>query len=339
MDLVTGASGFLGGHLIKRLLADPGARLRLLCRRPPTPDLGLPIADPRVEVALGDVTQPTSLAPALANIRRVFHIAGHIDFGPTTREQMFAVNVGGVRHLLTAAQAAGVERVVHVSSVSTLGAAVDMDHPLSEADFGRGLGLDLPYPQSKYQGECVALEFARHGLDVVIANPTFIVGPGDRHLGSARTIVSFVRRQLWVGLDRGGLGMTDVRDVAEGVVRVMERGRTGERYILGGENFSLRQYHRLLGELTGQWPSPLRVPPWLAVPLSIAGRALYAAVGIKTYVAPGDIRMGRHYWVYDYTRARTDLDLHPRPARESLADTLEWLAATGVLRRDLVVRR
>ena len=326
MILVTGSTGFLGQHLVRRLLEAGQTEIRLLCRTKPTTSLFAPHAP---EIAIGDLTDPPSLERAVEGVRRIYHVAGRVDFNPRDSKLLLAVNEQGTRNLLDAALRARVERIVHVSSVSTIGAAADREHPLTEDDFGRGAGIDLPYPRSKLLGETVALEFAQRGLPVVIVNPTFFLGPGDRNLSSARTVVSYLHRQTWVGLTAGGFGLTDVRDVAAGIEAAMERGRPGRRYILGGHNLLLREYHALLEEATGLPAPRLRLPPNLALALAAIGALAYGLIGRKRYVGVGDVRMGRHYWMYDYSRCRDELGLVCRPARETIRDTLAWLASEG----------
>lgn len=326
MILVTGGTGLLGQHLLERL-THTDEPIRVLCRKPPDGAA----QNGRVEWHVGDVTQPESLTAAMRGISHVYHLAGRVDFNPRDPSPLLEVNRDGTRCLLTAAERAGVRRVVHVSSVSTIGGTRDPRHPLNEDDFGMGEGTDLPYPASKLAGERVALEFAARGLTVVIVNPTFFCGPGDVHLSSARTIVSFVRRQVWVGLTRGGMGYTDVRDIAAGVFAAMQRGQPGRRYILGGTNLLLHEYHALLADLTGIRAPFLRVPPWAAQRLAILGNIGYRMLGIKTYVNAGDVQLARHYWFYDYTRCRNELGLAVRTPRESLRDTLEWLKQAGVV--------
>lgn len=323
MILVTGGTGFLGGHLLD-LLATRGEPIRCLCRT-------VPRTDPRpVEWLQGDVTQPKTLAPAMVGVRHVYHVAGRVDFNPPAGDRLLmAVNETGTRNVLEAASNAGVAKVVHVSSVSTIGGTTDPARPLREADFGKGTGTELPYPSSKRHGEMVALEYARRGFPVTIVNPTFFAGPGDLHLSSARTILSFIKRQVWVGLNRGGMGYTDVRDIAAGLVAAMEKGVSGERYILGGHNLRLHEYHALLARVTGLSAPKLRVSPWLAMLLAHLGSRAYRMVGITPYVRAGDVKLARNYWLYDYSRATQDLGLSCRPAEQSLRDTVAWLLANG----------
>jgi dihydroflavonol-4-reductase len=258
-------------------------------------------------------------------VDRIFHVAGVIDFNARDLAPMLAVNELGVRRLYSAAKTVGVERIVHVSSVSTIGGVSDPTRRLTENDFGTGLGIDLPYPQTKLRGEKVALEFIAQGLPVVIVNPTFFAGPGDVHLSSARTIVSFAKGQVWASLTYGGMGYTDVRDVARGVVLAMERGRIGERYILGGHNITILQYHHLLADLLGRRMPWIRFPPWLAVWAADLNNAWHRLRGVESWIQSGDVRMASNYWFYDYTRAQLELNLRCRAPEESLRDTIAWL--------------
>ncbi|QDU64618.1 3 beta-hydroxysteroid dehydrogenase/Delta 5--_4-isomerase [Planctomycetes bacterium Pan216] len=321
MDLVTGATGFLGGQLVNELLSQE-KRVRILCRSEPT---NASFDTSRVEVARGDLTDAASVEDATKDVERIFHVAGRVDFHPWRRKELLAVNEQGTRHVMSAAERAGVSRVVHVSSVSTIGATSDPTKPLNEEDFGTGEGLQLPYPQSKYRAEKVALEYASRGLPVVICNPTFFGGPGDKYLSSARTIVSFLKGQVWFGLTKGGMCYTDARDIVSGLVAAMEKGTPGERYILGGTNLALHEYHAILAKLTGHRAPRFRIPPWLAMGIAPLGRVYYGIQGKKIYVGVGDVRLASHCWHFDYTKAGRDLGLVCRSPEESLHDTVEWL--------------
>lgn len=333
MILVTGATGFLGNQLVTQLLAG-NQPVRILCRNPNRLNQHAVSFDPAaVEIASGDVTQPSTLVEACKGIHQVYHVAGLVDFNPRDLRELLAVNEQGTDNLLSAAKKAGVQRVVHVSSVSTIGAAMDFEHPLAEDDFGTGRGLDIPYPQSKYRGEKVALRHAREGLDVVIANPTFFCGPADWNLSSARMILSFCYGQQWFGLATGGMGFSDGRDVANGLIAAMERGKAGRRYILGGTNLRLRQFHEILSAHTGRPVPRWQISSKMAMCLVPFGRAFYRLTGRTPRIGFGDVRMGREYWVYRYDRARDELGLSFRSPEETLRDTLAWLESAGHWRR------
>ena len=325
MILITGAGGSLGGWVARQLAAD-GADLAGLCRKPPP----TPAPDaPKIDWRVGDLRDRASLAAALRGVDRVVHVAGLVDFRAKAFPELLAINVDGVRSLLRACADADVKKVVHVSSVSTIGAVERPGQVFTEDDFGRGRGCDLPYPQSKLRGEAVALEFAAAGLPVVIVNPTFFCGPGDINLKSAHTIVSFLQGQVWVGLTRGGFGYTDVRDVATGVRLALEKGRSGRRYILGGTNILLREFHDLLAKIAGRRPPRIRLHPKPAEWLARAGRIYYRVQGKKPFVDVSDVRMGKQHWFYDYSRAREELGLVCRSPEESLRETIDWLRSTG----------
>lgn len=327
MILVTGASGFLGGHLVSQLVAD-GACVRGLRRQSKD---GFVSSRETIEWAFGDVRDLEAVRAAMRGVKRVFHVAGKIDFDGDQLDEMRAVNIDGTRNVMSAALEAGVEKVVHVSSVSTIGAVESPDRTLNEDDFGKGLGVDLPYPASKLEGEKVALEFAAKGLPVVICNPTYMGGPGDVNLGSVHTAASFVRGQVWVGLTKGGFGYTDIRDAARGLRLAMEKGTFGSRYIIGGTNILLREYHELLSRLTGRRAPRIRLTPWLAEPLAAVGRIYYRMLGSKSFVTRGDVRMGKHYWLFDYSRAKNELGLEVRSVEESLRDCLVWLGRQRII--------
>lgn len=326
MILVTGGTGFLGGHLLGAL-ACRDEHVRVVCRTIPD---NAALQPRMLSYVRGDVTDRGSMLSAMEGIRQVYHVAGRVDFNPRSDKELIATNVEGARNVFEAASAAGVERVVHVSSVSTIGATSDPARPLDEDDFGKGLGVELPYPQSKLRGERVALEFALRGLPVIIVNPTFFLGPNDKNHSSSRTVLAFIRRQVWTGLRTGGFGLTDVRDVARGIILAMERGQPGRRYILGGNNLLLREYHRLLAQLTGLRAPRISLPAALAMPLAVVGNLGYRLLGITPYVGIGDVRLGRHYWIYDYSRSKGELGLTCRLPEDTLRDTLHWLTQEGL---------
>lgn len=333
MILVTGGTGFLGGYLVDLLLRR-GERVRILSRSKP---VNSPFSLSDAQVVYGDVTNRASLDAAFDDVEVAYHVAGRVDFNPPDMRELLAVNERGTRNVLDAAKSHGVRRVVHVSSVSTIGGAKDPRHPLSEEDFGKGSGVKLPYPQSKLRGERVALEFAALGFPVVIANPTLFIGPFDHRLSSARTIVSFVRRQVRVGLRTGGLGLTDVRDIVQGLTLAMEKGKPGRRYILGGHNLLLHEYHALIEKESGLPAPRIRLPAPLAMLVTAVGTTVCGMMGIRLRVGVGDIRLARHYWLYNYARAREELGLRCRLPEESIRDTLRWLAKAGYYKPKSVV--
>ena len=257
---VTGATGFVGSH-IARVLAEQGAELRLLVRSTSNCQN---IEGLKAERAMGDLRDPTSLEKAMAGCDVVFHAAADYRLWVRDPEQMYRSNVEGTRAVLEAARQNRVRRVVYTSSVATMGFtsnghAADEDFPVALENM---IG---PYKRSKFMAERVAIEAGRSGLDVVVVNPTTPVGERDiKPTPTGRIIVDFLKKKFPAYVDTG-LNLVDVGECARGHVAALEKGRSGERYILGGENLTLKQILDQLGRITGL-PSPkLRVPYVLAL--------------------------------------------------------------------------
>jgi dihydroflavonol-4-reductase len=318
--LVTGATGFIGRTLVARLLED-GRAVRVLQRRTAA-DL-----DARVEVVLGDVTDPASLERASAGASSVFNLAGIVSHLESERAHMEAVNVGGVEHVLAAAKAAGVKRVVHVSSVASVGMAESPDAPLDE---------DSPYPErarqyayaaTKRRGEEVAMAAAEAGQDVVVACPAFVIGAGDVNRISTFVAEQYLRGALRV-VTAGGLSYVDVRDVVDGLVRIEHGGESGRRYILGtlDGNLSHQQFFDLLGDVSGKRRLTLPLPASMLVPGAKLARALH----IPLPVHPDELDSSRWYWYTTTQRAVNELGYSPRPVREAVESTVAYLRERGL---------
>lgn len=319
--LVTGATGFLGGHLV-RALVDRGEEVRALVRLQTDPRelLNLPVA-----VARGDLTQPDTIAAAMHGIDRVYHTAAKVDLAASSDLGMSQINADGTRHVLEAAWRAGVERVVYTSSVGAIGAC-EIHERLDEGDAYRGRGTNLPYTRSKVLADRVAMEFVKRGLPIVPVYPTLFMGPGDRCLRTSKTVLTYLERRAPAYI-AGGFGCSDVRDVALGHVLAMDRGQPGRRYILGGWNVTLREFYGLLEQIT-RIPAPtLRVPPVLAYAIALVTKWIEPIRGKPPVITCGDVDSARLYWFYDYKRASEELGLRCRPLIDTLRDTVEWLRA------------
>ncbi|HLX43359.1 MAG TPA: hopanoid-associated sugar epimerase [Bryobacteraceae bacterium] len=321
--LVTGATGFLGWHVARKLL-DRGGRVRALARDPAK----LRELD-GVEPAAGDLRDPDSLARAVEGCGVVFHVAADYRLWTREPEQMFRSNVDGTRNLLAAAKSAGVERVVYTSTVGCIGVPEGSD---GEGDEAAPVGIqDMagPYKRSKFLAERVALEFAGAGLDVVIVNPTAPVGDHDfKPTPTGKIIVDFVRGRMPAFLDTG-LNVVDVRDVAEGHLQARERGRTGERYILGSENLTLERIFAILAEIEGKPAPKMRVPYAVAYAAGMASTA-WASVTGREPLAPLDgVRMARKKMWVRHGKASRELGFSPGPAPVALRRAVEWFRANG----------
>jgi dihydroflavonol-4-reductase len=313
-SLVTGGSGFIGSHLV-RALAKRGDDLRLLARR--NTNLGH-LADLEFERRTGDVTDRAAVRRALEGVNRVFHVAGTTSMRPGARDRVFEVNVGGTRKVCEEALRAGVERVVLTSSVGAIGPATtgktaEEDQPFVAGDLG------LAYINSKHEAEAEAWRIAAHGLPVVAVNPSFVFGPDDPKGTSNRLIQRFLLRRLPFYVE-GGLNVVDVRDVAKGHVLADEKGEPGERYILGGRNFTLTRLFADLSRISGVEPPAVRLPGSLAV--AWAEGATRAKLPIP--VNPEELRAVQQRWFVSTRKAKRELGFRARPHEETLEDAVSW---------------
>ncbi|MBI4577415.1 MAG: NAD-dependent epimerase/dehydratase family protein [Planctomycetes bacterium] len=322
--LITGATGFLGSAVLRALL-EAGHSVRALVRPTSRRDN---LAGLRVEPAEGDLLDPASLARALEGCEALFHVAADYRLWARDPSEILSANVEGTRSILAAAHAAGVRRVVYTSSVAAVGLPED-GRPGTEADRADPLRAAGPYKRSKVLAEEEARVAFRGGLDVVIVNPSTPVGPRDlRPTPTGRIVLDFLRGRMPAYVDTG-LNIIDVDDCARGHVQAYERGVAGERYILGGENLSLREVLGLLAAQTGRAPPRLRIPWWLAWAAGAASTAWASVSGREPAVPLDGVRMARRRMFFDSSRARAELGLETRPAREALGRAARWFLDHG----------
>jgi dihydroflavonol-4-reductase len=326
MTIVTGGAGFIGSHLVAQLVAR-GERVRVV-ERPGAAVAHLPEG---IEVVRADIRDRAAVAPALAGGRRVYHLAANPNLWTRDRSEFDAVNHRGTVHVLDAALAAGAERVLHTSTESILTCARNAGPIAEDVEVALADAVG-PYCRSKLRAENEALARARAGQPVVVANPTMPVGPGDRGLSPpTRLIRDFCRGKLPARMDCT-LNLIDVRDVALGLIRTMERGRPGRRYLLGGENLTLLAMLGQLSELTGVPLPRWRVP--YALGLAVAAFSeLWAnhVTGRPPKATLTGVRLTRRTMHFDPSRSLAELGLEPRPVRQSLADAVAWFRQSGVL--------
>jgi dihydroflavonol-4-reductase len=326
LNLVTGATGFVGSAVARALLAR-GRRVRVLAR--PNSDRRN-LAGLAVEIAEGAMEDPCSLARAVAGCRYVYHVAADYRIWVPDPAPMFRANVDGTRDLLTAALEAGAERVVYTSSVATLGlvpgGSATEETPSSLDDM---IG---PYKRSKFAAEQVARGLAREReLPVVIVNPSTPVGPGDiKPTPTGRLIVEAARGQMPAFVDTG-LNIVHVDDVAEGHLAAAENGRIGERYILGGENMALAEILAEVAQAVGRRPPWLRVPHSVLFPVAIGAELAARATGRDPFVTLDGVRMSRKKMYFSSEKASRELGYRSRPAREAIADAVGWFRDNGYL--------
>ncbi len=320
---VTGATGFVGSH-VAHALAEQGADLRLLARPSSRTDN---IADLNAEVAIGDLGEPESLRKAMQGCDIVFHVAADYRIWVRDPDQMYRANVEGTRALIEAAQACGVRRVVYCSSVATMaftqsGQIVDEETPVLLAD------MVGHYKRSKFMAEQIALEAGRKGANVVVVNPTTPVGERDiKPTPTGRIIVDFLNRKFPAYVDTG-LNLADVKEVARGHLLAMEKARPGERYILGGENLTLKQILDKLAAITGL-PSPtMKVPHAVAMGFAAFDQFFTGIVRGKEPRATIDaVKMGRKKMFASSAKAERELGYRIVSVEDALRRAVEWFCA------------
>ena len=327
MILITGATGFVGSAVLRRLLA-AGHRVRALAR---------PASDRRnleglaVEVAEGDLLEPSSLRPALEGCSGLFHVAADYRLWAPDPGPMFRANVDGTRMLLLAARDARVERIVYTSSVAALGvlpgdAVADEKTPVTFADM---IG---PYKQSKFLAEAAVRKLIEdEGLPVVIVNPSTPIGPRDiKPTPTGRLIVEAAAGRMPAYVETG-LNVAHVDDVAEGHLLAFEKGRVGERYILGGENMSLQAILGAVAEAAGRRAPKLKIPHGAILPIAYAAEAWARISGGEPFATVDGVRMARKKMYFSHAKAARDLGYAPRPAGQALADAVRWFKDHGYL--------
>jgi len=320
--LVTGATGFLGGHLTDRLLGD-GHEVVALCREE---EPELEARD--VTVVSGDVLDCASVERAAAGCTGVFHCAGKVSRNPDDAEELYKLHVEGTRSVLAACKAMGVHRFVLASTSGTVAVSDDPRRFATEEDEAPlALIARWPYYRSKLYAERAALEANDPGgLEVVSVNPTLLLGPGDLRGSSTEDVRLFLDRRI-PAVPAGGLSYVDVRDAAAAMALAMERGVPGRRYLIGAKNLTIRRFFECLERVSGVHAPLLPMPrmplmakigaPWL-------GRAL-ERLGQFPALDPVSLEMAQYYWYLDWSRAEADLGFCPRDPMQTLADTVRDL--------------
>jgi dihydroflavonol-4-reductase len=320
--LLTGATGFVGSAVARTLLAR-GHALRLLVR--PGSDRSN-LQGLQVDLAEGDLTDEASLVRAVQGCRFVVHVAADYRLWVPDPAAMMRANVAGTRALLLAARAAGVERVVYCSSVAALGlmsdgSAADETTPVHEDKI---IGV---YKHSKYRAEQEVLALVRdHGVPAVIVNPSTPVGPRDIKPTPTGKMIKDAAQGRMPAYVECGLNIVHVDDVAEGHALALERGRIGEKYILGGEDFWLGQVFAMAARAGGRKPPSIKLPVWPLVPVALVCETL-ARFGIAPVVTRETLRMSRKKMFFSSAKARTELGYAPRPAEQAIQDAVAWFSA------------
>jgi dihydroflavonol-4-reductase len=324
--LVTGATGFVGAAVARALVRD-GWQVRALAR--PGSDRRNIKALP-VEVSEGNLADRPSLERALSGCEALFHVAADYRLGAPDPRELYQTNVEGTRNILEAAQQAGVRRVVYTSSVATVGIPADgspgnEDTPVGVADM---IGH---YKRSKFLAEQLVRETALAGMPVVIVNPSTPIGPGDvKPTPTGQMVLDAAAGRMPAYVDTG-LNIVHVDDVAAGHLLAFQRGRPGERYILGGEDMTLREILFDIAQLMGRKPPRVRLPTAVVLPIAYVAEAVARVTGRPGRITLEGVRMSRKRMFFSSDKAKRELGYQWRPPAEALRDAIAWLREQGSL--------
>jgi dihydroflavonol-4-reductase len=323
--LVTGASGFLGSHVARQLVAR-GEEVRVLMRASST---NRAIADMSLEYVTGDLRDPASLDRAMKGAKRVFHVAADYRLWAKRSKDIYDSNVGGTKNLLNAARRAGVEQLVYTSTVATI--AVDRPQLPNESTHAKLEEMVGHYKRSKWLAEQEVLSAAKNGLPVIVAMPTTPVGPWDwKPTPTGKIILDFLNGKM-PGYVETGLNFVGVEECAAGHLLVAEKGKVGERYLLGGENLTLKAMLDALSRITGLAAPRLKIPHGLALGVAYANTVFSRLIGREPGIPVEGVKIARHLMFVDCSRAQRELGFRPDPVAAALERAVRWYEANGYI--------
>jgi len=321
--LVTGASGFLGSHITRQLVAR-GEPVRVLLRASSN---NRAIADLPLEYVTGDLRDAASLAKALSGVERVFHVAADYRLWAKRKQDIYDSNVGGTKNLLDAAKHAGVSQFIYTSTVATI--AVDRpQHPdeFTDAKLEEMVGH---YKRSKWMAERELLNAAKQGFPAIVAMPTTPVGPWDwKPTPTGKIILDFLNGKM-PGYVETGLNFVGVEECAAGHLLISEKGKVGERYLLGAENLTLKEVLDTLAKITGLSAPKLKIPHGLALGVAYASTAFSRLLGREPGIPVEGVKIAQHMMFVNATRAQKDLGFKPGSVAAALERAVRWYADNG----------
>jgi dihydroflavonol-4-reductase len=324
--LVTGASGFLGSHVARQLVAR-GEDVRVLMRPSST---NRAVADLSLEYVTGDLRDPASLDRALAGVQYVFHVAADYRLWARKSSEIYDSNVGGTKNLLDAAKRAKVEKFIYTSTVATI--AVDRPKLPTEATDARLEEMVGHYKRSKWMAEREALNAAREGLPVMVAMPTTPVGPGDwKPTPTGKIILDFLNGKM-PGYVETGLNFVGAEACAEGHLLVAEKGKVGERYLLGAENLTLKQMLDALSKITGLPAPSLKIPHGLALGVAYMNTIFSRLIGKEPQIPIEGVKIAKHMMFVDCSRAQRELGFRPGSVVAALERAVRWYETNGYVK-------
>ena len=330
--LVTGAAGFLGSHVARQLVAR-GDDVRVLLRASST---NRAIADLSLEYVTGDLRDPASLDRAMKGVKRVFHVAADYRLWARRSREIYDSNVGGTKNLLAAAKRAGVEQLIYTSTVATI--AVDrpkLPNEFTDAKLDEMVGH---YKRSKWMAEREVLNAAKNGLPVIVAMPTTPVGPWDwKPTPTGKIILDFLNGKM-PGYVETGLNFVGVEECAAGHLLLAEKGKVGERYLLGGENLTLKAMLDMLAKITGLRAPSLKIPHGLALGVAYANTVFSRMLGREPGIPIEGVKIARHMMFVDCSRAQRELGFKAGPVAAALERAVRWYEANGYIAKGRVKR-
>ena len=330
--LVTGAAGFLGSHVARQLVAR-GDDVRVLLRASST---NRAIADLSLEYVTGDLRDPASLDRAMKGVKRVFHVAADYRLWARRSREIYDSNVGGTKNLLAAAKRAGVEQLIYTSTVATI--AVDrpkLPNEFTDAKLDEMVGH---YKRSKWMAEREVLNAAKNGLPVIVAMPTTPVGPWDwKPTPTGKIILDFLNGKM-PGYVETGLNFVGVEECAAGHLLLAEKGKVGERYLLGGENLTLKAMLDMLAKVTGLRAPSLKIPHGLALGVAYANTVFSRLLGREPGIPIEGVKIARHMMFVDCSRAQRELGFKAGPVAAALERAVRWYEANGYIAKGRVKR-
>jgi len=330
--LVTGAAGFLGSHVARQLVAR-GDDVRVLLRASST---NRAIADLSLEYVTGDLRDPASLDRAMKGVKRVFHVAADYRLWARRSREIYDSNVGGTKNLLAAAKRAGVEQLIYTSTVATI--AVDrpkLPNEFTDAKLDEMVGH---YKRSKWMAEREVLNAAKNGLPVIVAMPTTPVGPWDwKPTPTGKIILDFLNGKM-PGYVETGLNFVGVEECAAGHLLLAEKGKVGERYLLGGENLTLKAMLDMLAKITGLRAPSLKIPHGLALGVAYANTVFSRLLGREPGIPIEGVKIAHHMMFVDCSRAQRELGFKAGPVAAALERAVRWYEANGYIAKGRVKR-
>lgn len=324
--LVTGAAGFLGSHVARQLVAR-GESVRVLIRASSN---NRAISDLSLEYVTGDLRDAASLERAMKDVKRVFHVAADYRLWARKPQEIYDSNVGGTKNLLAAAKTAGVEQLIYTSTVATI--AVDRPELPNEATDAKLEEMIGHYKRSKWMAEQEVREAAKQGLPAIIAMPTTPVGPWDwKPTPTGKIILDFLNGKM-PGYVETGLNFVGVEECAAGHLLVAEKGKVGERYLLGAENLRLKELLDALAKITGLSAPGIKIPHGLALGVAYMDTAFSRLLGKEPGIPVEGVKIARHKMFVDCSRAKRELGFVPGPVAAALERAVRWYQANGYVK-------